>query len=71
MNGQHALHIAIDQEVCFCKPRVAGTRITVDLVVGLLRGGGSVDDVLADYPQLSADDIYACIAYDQRSERDL
>ena len=58
--------IAINTDVCHGRPCVTGTRITVDVFVGLLAGGDTIDDVLADYPQLSVDDIDACIAYAQR-----
>jgi uncharacterized protein (DUF433 family) len=45
------------------KPVVAGTRISVDLVVGCFAGGMSEADVLTDYPHLTRDDLRACLAY--------
>lgn len=55
--------IRVDPAVCFGKPCVRGTRIWVSLVLDLLAGGMSLDDLLAEYPQLSADDVRACLAY--------
>lgn len=39
------------------------TRITVYDVLGWLAQGLSTQDVLADYPELNADQIQACLAY--------
>lgn len=55
--------ITVDPEVCGGKPCVRGHRIWVSLVLGLLAGGMSVDDVLGEYPQLEEPDVRACIAY--------
>jgi uncharacterized protein (DUF433 family) len=38
-------------------------RIWVSLVLGMLADGASVDDVLAEYPDLVPDDLRACLAY--------
>ena len=45
------------------RPCVRGTRITVGDVLGWLASGMSEAEVLADYKELSADDIRACLAY--------
>lgn len=58
--------IEIDPAVSFGKPRVRGTRIWVGLVLGLMADGMTADEILADYPQLSADDLRACLAYGAR-----
>jgi uncharacterized protein (DUF433 family) len=55
--------IQIDPNVCFGKPAIRGTRIWVSLVLDLLADGMSAEQLLADYPQLSHDDILAAIAY--------
>ena len=48
----------------FGKPCVAGTRITVQSVLELVREGVSADDIRRDYyPDLSTDDIRACVQY--------
>lgn len=42
---------------------IRGTRITVSAILGQLAAGQSVDDVLADYPQLSREDILAALEF--------
>lgn len=56
--------ISVDPAIRFGKPCVRGTRLTVEDVLGYLAGGMSEDQVLADFPQLTRDDIRACLAYD-------
>jgi uncharacterized protein (DUF433 family) len=58
--------IEIDPAVCFGKPRIRGTRIWVGLMLGLMADGMTTEEILADYPQLSADDLRACLAYGAR-----
>ncbi|MEO7085159.1 MAG: DUF433 domain-containing protein [Gemmatimonadaceae bacterium] len=55
--------IVLDPEVRFGKPVVRGTRITVGDVLGYLAGGMTEDEVLADFPQLTRDDLRACLAF--------
>ena len=61
--------ITIDPEVRFGKPCVRGTRLTVGDVLSYLASGMSEDDVLADFPQLTRDDIRACLAFAAERER--
>ena len=61
--------ITIDPDVRFGKPCVRGTRITVGDMLGYLAGGMTEAELLADFPQLSHDDIRACFAYAAERER--
>jgi uncharacterized protein (DUF433 family) len=61
--------IAIDPEIRFGKPCVRGTRITVGDVLSYLASGMSEADILADFPQLTRDDIRACLAFAAERER--
>ena len=61
--------ISLDPAIRFGKPCVRGTRIAVGDILGYLAGGMSEDQVLADFPQLSRDDIRACLAYAAERER--
>lgn len=45
------------------KPIVRGMRISVEMILDLLRQGATIDELLEDYPNLEADDIRACLAY--------
>jgi len=61
--------IVIDPEIRFGKPTVRGTRITVGDVLSYLAGGMNEDEILADFPSLSREDIRACLAYAADRER--
>lgn len=61
--------IAVDPVIRFGKPCVRGTRISVGDVLGYLAGGMSEAQILADFPQLTADDVRACLAYAAERER--
>lgn len=55
--------ISVDPAVCFGKPCIRGTRIWVSLLLDFLANGMSVQEILAEYQQLSEEDIRAAIAY--------
>jgi uncharacterized protein (DUF433 family) len=55
--------ISIDPAICGGKPCVRGHRIWVALVLGMLAEGMSVEEILAEYPDLEEADVRACIAY--------
>ena len=61
--------IIIDPEIRFGKPCVRGTRITVGDVLSYLASGMREDEILADFPQLTRDDIRACLAFAAERER--
>lgn len=45
------------------RPCIRGMRIRVRDVLDMLAGGATAEQILADYPDLEADDIRASIAY--------
>jgi len=47
----------------FGKPCVRETRITVYDVLGWLAAGMTYSEIIADFPELTMDDIKACLAY--------
>ena len=55
--------IVLDSAVLAGKPVVRGTRLSVEFVLGLLAEGWSEADILDNYPNLSGDDVRACLAY--------
>lgn len=61
--------IVIDPQVRFGKPTVRGTRITVGDVLSYLASGMGEDEILADFPSLTREDIRACLAYAAERER--
>jgi len=58
--------ITLSPDICNGRPVVAGTRITVQTVLGFLAAGDSVEDVLAEYPALTRADVQACLDYATR-----
>ncbi len=55
--------ITVDPEICGGKPCIKGTRIWVSLVLDLLAGGMTEAELLAEYPQLTREDVQAAVAY--------
>jgi len=55
--------ISIDPNVCFGKPCIQGTRLWVSLILGQLAAGLSTEEILEEYPQLTREDVLACVAY--------
>lgn len=53
------------------KPCIKGTRITVYDVLEYLAGGMREDEIVADFPDLTLDDIRACLAFAASRERRL
>ena len=61
--------ITINPEKRFGKPCVRNMRITVFDVLGWLASGMSREEILEDFPELTQDDISACLAYAADKER--
>lgn len=55
--------IIIDPKILGGKPVIAGTRISVELVMNFLAGGMTVDGILAEYKELTKAEIRAAISY--------
>ena len=45
------------------KPCIRGMRITVSDVLSYLASGMSVEEILADFSELTREDIHACLAF--------
>ena len=55
--------ISIDSNILVGKPVIKGTRIAVELVVDLLSKGWTQEQILDSYPNITAEDIRACLGY--------
>lgn len=55
--------IVTDPAVMMGKPVVAGTRITVELILGKLGAGESIDQLIDSYPRLNRDAILAALRF--------
>ena len=58
--------IVIHPDICNGRPVVRNTRIAVQAILEYLAAGDSVDDLLADYPALTRDDVQACFDFASR-----
>ena len=63
--------ISVDPEVRSGKPCIKGTRITVYDVLEYLAGGMPESEILGDFPDLTAEDVRACLAFAAARERRL
>jgi uncharacterized protein (DUF433 family) len=65
--------ISVDHRIMGGVPCVAGTRIPVATVVGLVANGLTAVEIVAEYPQLTTEDVQACLRYAARAvdEREL
>jgi len=63
--------IRINPEKRFGKPCVRETRITVYDVLGWLSAGMTYDEILTDFPELTKQDILACLSFAAKRERTL
>ena len=58
--------ITTDPGVCHGKPCIRGLRYPVDMLLELLSGGMSNEEILADYDDLEPEDILAALAFAAR-----
>jgi uncharacterized protein (DUF433 family) len=56
-------YIVSTPEVLRGKPRIAGTRIPVALVLGYLASGAGADEIRSELPDLLPEHISACLSY--------
>ena len=52
------------------KPCIRGHRIWVSLILDLLASGIAAEEIIVDYPDLTREDILACIAYGAEMARE-
>lgn len=60
------LHIVSDPEILGGKPCIAGTRISVELIMEWLGTGGTVESITAKHPLLTPDLVMEAIRYAAR-----
>jgi len=56
-------YIKINPEIRFGKPCIRNTRITVFDVLGWLASGMTYEEIIFDFPELTKEDIKACLYY--------
>ena len=55
--------IVRDRAICGGEPVFRGTRVTLRTVLASLAEGAMVEEILVDFPTLSAEDVRAAIAF--------
>jgi uncharacterized protein (DUF433 family) len=68
-NEQLLSRITMDPNICHGKPCIRGLRYPVEFLLELLSGDMTAEQVLADYPDLEANDLRAAFAYAARLSR--
>lgn len=63
MAREIADRITVDPDVMVGKPVVKGTRMPVELVLAKLAVNPNLDEPFLDDPELTLDDVKACLAY--------
>jgi uncharacterized protein (DUF433 family) len=63
--------ISINPNIRFGRPCITGTRISVGDVLGWLASGMSFDDIIYDFPELTKEQITACLAFAADRERNV
>jgi uncharacterized protein (DUF433 family) len=56
-------YIVSTSDVLRGKPRIAGTRIPVSLILGYLAAGNPVDKIVEEFPDLTREHVAACLDY--------
>ena len=64
-----AKFIQSDPSVMMGKPVVAGTRITVELILDKLSSGDTIDDVIEAHPRLTRESVLAALSFAARALR--
>jgi uncharacterized protein (DUF433 family) len=62
--------ISVDPQTCGGTPCIKGTRIWVSLILDFLADGIGEPELLAEYPQLTHEDVLAAIAYGAEMSRE-
>jgi uncharacterized protein (DUF433 family) len=55
--------VEINPAIMGGKPVVQGTRITVEQILRKLAGAMTIDEILAEHPHLTSDDVCAAVAF--------
>jgi len=66
VNPERLKRITVEEGKCGGRPCIRGYRMRVTDVLELLAAGACFEEILADYPFLEREDIYAAIEYAAR-----
>ncbi len=63
MHHPHFNRITLDPEKCFGKPCIRGLRMPVASILAYLSSGMTIDEILAEWPELEREDILQALGY--------
>jgi uncharacterized protein (DUF433 family) len=65
MEARHHLfdRITFDPEKCFGKACIRGLRMPVSSLLGYLGSGMTMQEILAEWPEIEEEDLYQALAY--------
>jgi uncharacterized protein (DUF433 family) len=55
--------ITVNPNVCLGQPTIRGMRITISVILKMLAGGESIQQVLEAYPELEVEDVRQALKY--------
>ena len=61
--GEKRKYVVSDPSIMMGKPVIAGTRITVELILEKLAAGETIDQILKAHPRLSRDAIHEALSF--------
>lgn len=56
-------YITVDPQICHGKVCIKGTRVMVSVILDNLADGMTAEQIVAEYPSVTLDDVRAAIAY--------
>jgi uncharacterized protein (DUF433 family) len=67
VNSEQLLtRITLDPRLCHGKPCLRNLRYPVEVLLELLSGGMTIEEIVADYKDLERDDLLAVLAFAQQ-----
>jgi len=55
--------VTVNPNICLGQPTIRGTRITVSVILKMLAGGKSIEEVIEAYPELEIEDVRQAMKY--------
>lgn len=62
--------ISCNPDILCGKPVIAGTRLSVEFILGQMAHGATITELIEEYPRLTPEDIQACLLFASHSISD-
>ncbi len=63
--------IVVNPQVMVGKPVIRGTRLTVECILNALAHDMTIDEIMAEYPRATHEDILACVLFAKTALSDI